>query len=86
MKDSICAVIQAQVTQPSTRANLVAQAQQIEENETLQTHPTFNNYNNPGHSSNFDCSSGPGPQRSQGRNLKYRHNPLQKQDDKNGKP
>ena len=46
MKDLICAVIQAQVTQPSTRADLVAQAQRIKENETLRNHPPSNNYGN----------------------------------------
>ena len=61
MKDSIRAVIQAQVIQPSTRADLVAQAQQIEENEIVRTRAP-NSYDRIGDSQR---SSAPGPHRSQ---------------------
>lgn len=60
MKDSIRAVIQAQVIQPTTRADLIAQAQRIEENETLRTRANTN-YERPSN----------GPQRSQPRNTNY---------------
>ncbi|MCJ1463272.1 hypothetical protein MMC07_001878 [Pseudocyphellaria aurata] len=43
MKESIRAVIQAQVTQPTTRADLIAQAQRIEENEISRNRATPNN-------------------------------------------
>lgn len=84
IRDSIQATIQAQVTQPLTRADLVAQAQRIEENENARSRHRDNDRSSRDYR---DGGSSGGPQRSQGKNRpEYRHNPIRKRDDKDSKP
>ncbi|MCJ1469344.1 hypothetical protein MMC07_007977 [Pseudocyphellaria aurata] len=73
MKESIRAVIQAQVTQPTTRADLITQAQRIEENEIVRTR------DRPGGSQR---SSAPGPYRSK-RDNRNRYDPTRGRDNRN---
>lgn len=54
MKDSIRVVIQTQVVQPTTRVDLIAQAQGIKENENFRI-PTYGNT----HSNSYERAGGP---------------------------
>lgn len=71
MKDSVRSVIQAQVTQPTTRADLIAQAQRIEENESLRTR----NSNPSERSDRSNQRYNQGPYRSQGKTKENRYDP-----------
>lgn len=85
IRDSIRTIIQAQVTQPLTRADLVAQAQRIGENKNARSQSRH--YDNDYSSRNIRAGgSSRGPQRSQGKNSEYRHDPIQRWDDKTGQP
>ena len=85
IRDSIRTIIQAQVSQPLTRADLVAQVQRIEENEIARS--GSQHYDNDYSSRNLRAGgSSRGPQRSQGKNSEYRHDPIRKREDKTGKP
>ena len=73
MKDSIRAVIHSQVTQPSTAADLLAQAQRIEENENFRSRA-----NDVGSRNQGGYSGSGGPQRSQGKAKENRYDPTRR--------
>lgn len=75
LKESVRAVVQAQVTQPTTRADLLAQAQQIEENKTPKRSRGA-----------YDKTSPVGPQHSNRKTHEQRYDPTKRfEKDTNGK-
>lgn len=82
MRHSIHAVIQAQVVQPTTRADLVAQAQRIEENENLRTrnNDQSDRSDRGNDRGTHPSSSSGGPYRSQGKTKENRYDPTRGRD------